>query len=87
MNITIKIIYKGYEVKTLSQGSFEVRNNQFKRDPQGEAALMAYKWIKQIRRESHLSEIIKVAYNEENDITGIVKQMDNAPIPDLDLPF
>lgn len=50
---------------------------------------LAYQWIKHIKMETgHRKTIIlKVTWNADNDITDLVRQLDAAPIPDIDLPF
>jgi hypothetical protein len=80
MNITIKVIYRGYEARLMRRGSFPVNSFEFEIDPDQEAARVAYEWIKQIRREGHIEEIIEVFYNGENDITELVKEIDGAPL-------
>jgi hypothetical protein len=45
---------------------------------------MAYEWIRKVRRETGYPAVIeKVFYNGDKDITDVVKQLDEAPIPDL----
>jgi hypothetical protein len=67
MQITIRIIYKGYSSRLMRRGSFPVNSKLFKEDPIKEAARVACEWIKQIRRESHIEEIIEVNYDEDKD--------------------
>lgn len=76
MTITIKIIYKGYESRFLRRADFKVNSFEYEIDPNKEAAHVAYEWLKQIGREGHVSEIINVTYNETNDITEMVKELD-----------
>lgn len=78
MNITIRIIYKGYEARIMRRGSFPVDPFEFKVDPNKEAARVAYEWVNQIRREGHISEIIEVVYDQDKDMTELVKELGEA---------
>lgn len=89
MNITIEIHFKSdSDSKIMKRGSFPVNVSKFNKDQNREAARVAFEWWKQIKHEnSYRIKIEKVTYDEINNITELVKQLDNAPIPDLDLPF
>lgn len=76
-----------YSCKILQRGEFSVNAQRFNMDPDREASRVAMEFLELIRRESHVSEIEKVIFNGDHDITELVKQLDNAPLPDLDLPF
>jgi hypothetical protein len=80
MNITISIIYKGYTSRILQRGSFPVNARRFKEDPHLEAARVTCAWIKQIRREAHIEEIIEVIYDDNNEITDLVLKIEKAPL-------
>lgn len=89
MNINITIHYRSTsDSRLLQSGYFPVNSLEFKKDPNKEAARVAYEWWKLIKRDMSFQVIIdKVTYNEEHNITELVKQLDDAPIPDIDLPF
>lgn len=87
MQIHIRVLFTRYGTKAFRQANFTVNTYRFKQDPNQESARVAYDWIKQLKRESEISGLNKVVWNEENDITDLVKHLDNAPIPNLDLPF
>lgn len=89
MNITIQIMYTSdYDSKLMQKGSFPVNTYHYKQKPDKEATRVAFEWWKLIKHDlSYRVEIDEVIYNGEHDITELVKQLDNAPIPDLDLPF
>ncbi|MCS0652039.1 hypothetical protein [Cytobacillus firmus] len=70
-----------------SRGEFFVRDRDFKDDPNFTVAVVAYEWIQQQWRESGCRDMIveMVTWNEENDITEVVKQVQ--PVVEDDLPF
>jgi hypothetical protein len=84
MRITIDVHMIVNGTKSLKRGEFNVNRNE-------DIALFAYGWVKHIRMETGyfgLQSIIeKVIVNEDQDITEQVKAIDNAPIPEIDLPF
>jgi hypothetical protein len=84
MRITIDVHLIVNGTKSLKCGEFNVNKNE-------DIALFAYGWIKHIRRETgyygRQSIIEKVIVNGDQDITEQVKEIDAAPIPDVDLPF
>lgn len=72
----------------LRSGNFNIKNSDFKKDPDWYIAIIAYEWIKDQIAEygGRKTEILRVTWNEENDITDIVKSI--YPImPDDNLPF
>jgi hypothetical protein len=84
MRITIDVHMIVNGTKSLKRGEFNVNRNE-------DIALFAYGWVKLIRMETGyfgLQSIIeKVIVNGDQDITEQVKAIDEAPIPDADLPF
>jgi hypothetical protein len=46
-------------------------------------AEVAYQWVRDILREEHISQLVEVTYNGENDITALVKQKFNSWSDDL----
>jgi FAD synthase len=80
MTITIRIIYRGYAARIMRRGSFSVNTFEFDIDSNQEAARVAYEWVKQIRREAHIEEIIEVVYDQDKDITELVRELEKAPL-------
>jgi hypothetical protein len=78
MHITIRIIYKGYSSRLMQRASFPVNAFEFEINPDKEAARVANEWIKQIRREIHVEEILEVIYDDNKDITELVKALEKA---------
>lgn len=89
MNIIIRIDYTSdLGSKMMKQASFPVNSYKYKQNDNNEAARVAFNWWKVIKHEMSYRAILeKVTYNGDNDITELVKQIDDAPLPDLDLPF
>ncbi|MFJ8071585.1 hypothetical protein ACIQZD_21970 [Peribacillus sp. NPDC096447] len=78
MNINIKVYLHSKGTKFLQSGSFPVPNSDFKKDPDWTAAIAAYEWIQQININFAASEdfrINQVTYNEDIDITELVKKV------------
>jgi hypothetical protein len=80
VNITIRIIYQGYAARIMRRGSFSVDPFGFEVNPNQEAARVAIEFLKMIRKEGHIEEIIEVIYNGEHDITELVIEEDKAPL-------
>lgn len=88
MNITIDVYLYAHGNSFSKGGSFVVLPSDFKKDPDWTAAIVAYEWIQQIKREFGYSddfEINKVIYNGDNEITENVKSV--IPVDHDDLPF
>jgi hypothetical protein len=81
-SIDVHLIVNG--TKTLVRSDFQV----YRLD---EIPRVAHDWIKSIRMETgyfgNQSIIEKVIVDGDKDITDLVKGIDNAPIPDDNLPF
>lgn len=78
MNINIKVYLHSKETRFFQSGSFPVLNSDFEKDPDWTAAIAAYEWIQQIKIKFAASEdfrIDQVVYNEDNDITELVKKV------------
>lgn len=78
MNINIKVYLHSKETRFLQSGSFPVLSSDFKKDPDWTAAVAAYEWIQQIKISFAASEdfrIDQVLYNEDIDITELVKKV------------
>lgn len=72
----------------MRRGEFFVNDQEFKEDPDFTVGVVAYEWIEQQKRETGFrdTDIEKVIWNDEHDITELVKQI--RPIkPVDDLPF
>jgi hypothetical protein len=84
MRITIDVHLIVNGTQSLKCGEFNVNKNE-------DISQFAYGWIKHIRRETgyygRQSIIEKVIVNGDQDITEQAKAIDEAPIPDVDLPF
>lgn len=87
MNVVIQTILNIEGNRGLSNAEFSIRNSDFKKEPNFAVAVVAYEWIQHQWRESGCREMIieKVTWNEENDITEDVKQIQ--PMIKDDLPF
>ncbi|MGE7650463.1 hypothetical protein ACQKM1_22210 [Peribacillus frigoritolerans] len=78
MNINIKVYLHSKGTRFFQSGSFAVMNSDFKKDPDWTAAIAAYEWIQQIKVKFAASDdfrIDEVIYNEDNDITELVKKV------------
>lgn len=78
MNINIKLYLHSKGTNFFSSGSFPVMNLDYKKDPDWTAAIAAYEWIHQIKIKFAASDdfrIDKVIYNEDIDITELVKRV------------
>lgn len=59
----------------MQRGSFPINPFEFKVEPDKEAARVAMEFLKMIRKEGHIEEIIEVVYNDDKDITELVKEL------------
>ncbi|WP_260286343.1 hypothetical protein [Peribacillus aracenensis] len=78
MNINIKVRLHTKGNNFLQSGNFPVMNSDFKKDPDWTAAIAAYEWIQQIKIKFAASDdfrIDQVVYNEDIDITELVKRV------------
>jgi hypothetical protein len=78
MYIYIKVYLHSKRNKFLQSGSFPVLSSDFKKDSDWTAAIAAYEWIQQIKNNYAVSEdfrIDQVIYNDDNDITELVKKV------------
>lgn len=87
MKISIRIIYQANGNKIMQKADFPVNYRKSKENPDQTAARVASYWLNQIKHEMNIADILKVVYNEDIDITELVKQLEESPIPDMDLPF
>jgi hypothetical protein len=84
MRITIELHMIVNGTRSLKRGVFDINRNE-------DIAQFAYGWVKHVRMETgyfgNQSIIDKVIVDGDKDFTDKVKEIDNAPIPDIDLPF
>lgn len=76
MNINIKVYLHSKGTKFLQSGNFHVLSSDFKKDPDWTAAVAACEWILQIKSNFAASKdfhIVQVIYNDDIDITELVK--------------
>lgn len=66
--------YVGWENNIERTGSFPVNSRKFQQDGDMAAAEAAYRWVRDILRLEHISQIVKITYNEEHDITELVER-------------
>jgi len=87
MRVVIETMLNIEGYRGSSRGEFFVRDREFKDDPNFGVAVVAYEWIQQQWRESGCRDKIieMVTWNEEYDITEVVKQIE--PVVMDDLPF
>ncbi|MFP7445215.1 hypothetical protein SFC50_16120 [Bacillus infantis] len=73
---------------SVSTGDFTVNNQDFKKDPDFACAVIAYEWIQKLKYDTGFREttIDEVTWNQENDITELVKTI-KPIIADDNLPF
>ncbi|MDQ0220714.1 hypothetical protein ELQ35_01990 [Peribacillus cavernae] len=77
IKVQLTVHMTGYS-RSLHQGSFPVNAKEFRKDPQFTAAVAAYEFVRQIKMSAlgHMeSEIEQVLYNNEQDITEVVRQV------------
>lgn len=88
MKVVIQTILNVEGNRGFRNGEFHIRDIEFKKDPNFAVAVVAYEWIQAQWRESGCRDMIieKVTWNEENDITQIVREIQPI-IPKDDLPF
>ena len=78
MNINIKVYFHPKGTRFLQSDSFPVLSSDFKKEADWTAAIAAYYWIKQIKSSCTASEdfrIDQVIYNDDVDITELVKKV------------
>ncbi|WP_026572512.1 hypothetical protein [Bacillus sp. UNC438CL73TsuS30] len=74
MIVLIEIQYIAVDSRVMQRGEFPLR----RRKPEE----VAFEWLKQIKREMPFyEELVKVKVNGE-DITDLVKKLDEAPLDD-----
>ncbi|MBG9548468.1 hypothetical protein [Cytobacillus firmus] len=88
MKVVIQTILNVEGNRGFRNGEFHVRDSEYKKYPDFAVAVVAYKWIQQQKRETGQRETIieKVTWNEVNDITEIVKEIEPV-LPEDNLPF
>lgn len=87
MEVHIRLHLKIEGIGSRQEGMFPVNQRDFKNDSDMTVGVIAYEWVQRIMHQSGYreTEITEVVYNEEHDITEVVKQI--RPIIKDDLPF
>lgn len=87
MNVHIRIHLNIDGNKQRQEGMFQFNQREFKEDPEMTVGIIAYEWIEKMKHQTgyRVTEIIQVVYNEEHDITEVVKKI--RPVVKDDLPF
>lgn len=76
MKIILEIHTQINGYRGLRRGSFPVMPADFKKEPEWTAAIAAYEWIREIKKQHPYEVIIeKVFYDRTNDITELVKKV------------
>lgn len=88
MNVVIQTVLNIEGIRGYSNAEFRIKPSEFKKDPDFAIAVVAYEWIQKQWRESGCRDMIieKVTWNEENNITQIVREIEPV-LPEDDLPF
>lgn len=88
MKVVIQTILNVEGNRGFRNGEFHVRDGEFKKAADFAVATVAYEWIQQQKRESGQRHTIieKVTWNEDNDITQVVREIEPV-LPEDDLPF
>ncbi|MBG9550035.1 hypothetical protein [Cytobacillus firmus] len=88
MKVIIQTILNVEGNRGFRNGEFHVKDSDFKKDSDFAVAVVAYEWIQQQWRESGCRDMVieKVTWNEENDVTQIVREIEPV-LPEDDLPF
>lgn len=73
--------------KSRQEGKFQINNRDFNDDPDMTVGIIAYEWIQRMKHRTGYreTEITQVVYNDEQDITEVVKKI--RPVVKDDLPF
>jgi hypothetical protein len=77
MRVNIQVYLYAHESRFFKSGVFPVKVAEYKKDPDGAAAVSAYEWILTIYKEMGYSDdfrIDQVIYDRDHDITEIIKQ-------------
>lgn len=82
MNVTIDLHLSIDGIRNGMAGVFQIRRKE-------DIPVTAHNWIKQIKKETGYRPTVieRVIVNGDQDITEEVKKIDEAPIPELDLPW
>lgn len=88
MKVVIETILNIEGNRGLRRADFFVKDREFKNDSDFAVAVVAYEWIQQQKSETGYRETIieKVTWNDQYDITEIVRQIQPL-IPEDTLPF
>ena len=78
MYITVEVHYVGYESRIMRGGNFPVNKANYQKDKMRESAIVAYRFIKQIRMEQPNAKIEKVLVNEEDITEYLINNLSNS---------
>ncbi|MBM7691149.1 hypothetical protein JOC77_000554 [Peribacillus deserti] len=79
MQISLEVTMHAHGTRFLQKGVFPVNSKKFHQNPDHAAAQTAYEWIQKIKKQTGYAtdtEIVKVVYNENIEITQLVKKME-----------
>ncbi|WP_264805127.1 hypothetical protein [Cytobacillus sp. NCCP-133] len=87
MKVIIETVLNIEGCRGMRRGEFYVRDQDFRADADFAVSIVAYEWIQQQLNETgHRETVIeKVTWNEQNNITDLVKKIQ--PVIKDDLPF
>lgn len=82
MKVTIEVHLMINGIRNSLGGVFQVKRKE-------DIPRTAHNWIKQIKKETGYRPTVieRVVVEGDKDITDLVKEIDEAPIPEIDLPF
>ncbi|UQX52273.1 hypothetical protein M5V91_14475 [Cytobacillus pseudoceanisediminis] len=88
MKVVIQTILNVEGNRGFRNGEFHVKDSEFKKDPGFAVAVVAFEWIQQQKKETGQRDTIieEVIWNEKNDITQIVREIEPV-LPEDNLPF
>lgn len=76
MKINLEVHTQINGSRGLRRGAFPVMPGDFKKEPDWTAAIAAYEWIREIKKQHPYEVVIeKVIYDGENDITELVSKV------------
>jgi hypothetical protein len=82
MRVVIEVHLNIQGTRLLKAGDFNLRYNQ-------NVPEFAYEWIRSIKKDTGYRPTLieKVLVNGDDDITAQVREIENRPIPEINLPF
>lgn len=85
VHIRLHLMIEG--MKQRQEGLFQVNARDFKNSPEMTVGIVAYEWVQRMMYQTGYreTEITQLVYNEEHDITELVRSI--RPVVEDDLPF